>query len=327
MAIIDTLITELEVAKQSKAYNKELVKKNKTKTGNEFLAILKPEVFCYTSKTQITDIFNLVIERFNQFDLQVDNVRMLNASFLSEYDTIANHYGIINAIAKDVKGNITNEAINKFHDIYKEDFGEVEVFGALELLEGDNNIDKDILADLWKDCTIQRLAGGIYCGEVTYNKKKLYILNGFHPPQLAHFIEKERVIVTMNVSGNLDWQKARKELIGNTYPEKAEKGTIRRDLYDIYGKMGFDDVSYVINSIHLSAGPLEGLIELMRFNNLKMESYLFGQQLSNSFNKEICEKILLNPIVNYNGTEISLFDLTEEKNSYEAIEILKEVFL
>lgn len=326
MIIIDSLISEIEIAKQNESYNKELFRNTEDKKGNEFLVILKPEVFSHITNDQTSDVISIIFERFKQFGLQLDNVRMLNSSFLSENNTIANHYGIINAIAKDVKSNITTEAINKFSEIYNKEFGKVKVFGALELLKSQENIDEKILADLWKECTIQRLAGGIYCGEVIFNNETLYILNGFHPPQLAHFIEKGRIIVTMNVSGETDWQKARQDLIGNTYPEKAEKGTIRRDLFDKYGKMGFEDVSYVINSIHLSAGPLEGLIELMRFNNSEMNSYLFGQQLRDSFDKDIYEKILSNPIVNYNGAEISLFDLTEEKNSDVSIEILKEIF-
>lgn len=194
-------------------------------------------------------------------------------------------------------------------------------------------MDANTLNALWKDCEIKRLAGGIYSGKVSYNGSELYIVNGFHPPQLDHFIAENRMIVTMNIAGNTSWETSRNEMIGNTYPEKASPESIRGALFQKYGKFGFDHVSYVLNSVHLSAGPLEGLLELQRFNSAfelnqeaNIENFIFGRMLKATFPESQVEKILANPTVSFNNKPISLFDLTEGKNSREALELLIKLF-
>jgi len=324
------VLSELVNADIAKALNKVIFKNAAKKTGNQFLFILKPEVFYYNNQEQIQQVLELIFDRFNAFGLQVDNMRLFNSAYLEKYNIIAEHYGVINAVARNVKSNITKEATESFSNIYHKNFSAEKVYGAIEILETTFGVDNEKLAALWKNCTIERLAGGIYCGEVEFENETIYIINGFHPPQIDHFIENGRQIITMNLSGEIDWKDARQNLIGNTYPEKAEKGTIRRDLFEQFGKFGFKDVSYVINSVHLSAGPLEGLIELMRFNseNSKVSShndFLFGQSLTKNFKKNICDEILTNPIVKYHGKEASLFDLTEELNSLNAIGLLKQI--
>ncbi len=324
--LINNIIEELRSVDSGTPINKEIYQNNQVKIGNEFLLFLKPEIFYNTSPSQVQEILNLVFERFISFGIQVNNVRIFNADFLESHNIIAQHYGVINAVAKNAKKNFTDEAIRNFLKIHGEDFHSSKVFGALELLIKIPGINQDKLATLWKSVKIERLAGGIYSGKVNYNSETIYIINGFHPPQIAHFTDKGRLIVTMSLSGNTDWKEARQKMIGNTYPEKAEKGTIRRDLFDLFGNYGFENISYVINSVHLSAGPLEGLIELMRFNlsNVPKE-YLFGQLLTNNFSQDLVDNILTNPIVKFKQTEVSLFDLTEELNADAAIQLLKQI--
>ena len=206
------------------------------------------------------------------------------------------------------------------------------MLGSLELASVYPEITMDELQQLWGKVEIKRLAGGIYSGEVQYQGKTIYIVNGFHPPQLQHFIDKNRVIVTMNLSSKLDWSTARKVWIGNTYPEKADKESLRGAIFSRFGKLGFEEVSYVINNVHLSAGPLEALLELQRFNSdfknnkqLIPNAFVFGKLLTDKFGNEMCDKIMCNPSVSYQNKQTSLFDLTEEMNASEAIDVLSSV--
>ncbi|NJO91216.1 MAG: hypothetical protein HC831_21320, partial [Chloroflexia bacterium] len=306
--------------------NKEIYQNNQGKTGNEFLFFLKPEVFFYTSAAQIQQALKMVFERFTSFGIHINNIRLFNANFLERNNLIAQHYGVINAVAQNAKKNFTDEAVKNFSKIYNEDFHSSKVFGSLELLINNPDIDQEKLATLWKSAKIERLTGGIYSVKAIYNNEPIYIINGFHPPQIAHFTDEGRYILAMSLSGNIDWKEARQKMIGNTYPEKAEKGTIRRDLSDLFGNYGFENVSYVINSAHLSAGPLEGLIELMRFNLSNTPwKYLFGQLLAENFTQNLIDLILTNPVVKFKQTEASLFDLTEELNAAKAIQLLKQI--
>lgn len=330
MNITAAILRELQQVKTKMPVNKEIVKNQLSGKKNEFLFILKPEVFAFTSLETVGSILELILDRLTAYNFSIDNVRIINAAYLDQYNVIARHYGVINAASRDFNSNITEEITSNFKRIYNRELAGSYVIGSLELSVKFPQITEDVLQKLWSACDVKRLAGGVYCGEVEFEGEKLYIINGFHPPQIQHFIAENRMIVTMNLSGDLDWKSARQEFIGNTYPEKAEKGSLRRDLFDQYGKLGFDDVSYVINCLHLSAGPLEALLELKRFNSefqhdleSPISNFSFGNLLESSFSEADSERILENIQVNFQGKQISLFDLTEELNSDEALDLIK----
>lgn len=334
MSLISKVLDEVQRARTENPTNKEVHRIPNSHGKNEFLFILKPEVFAKVDTQVSRSILDLVFDRMASFDISVDNIRVLNAAYLDKYDVVAKHYGVINAVSKNFKANITDEVTFNFKKHYQQDISDVNIYGSIELLNTHSEINAEVLMNLWNSVEIKRLAGGIYSGHAIYNGENIYIVNGFHPPQLAHFIASNRVIVTMSLSGNIDWQEARNMFIGNTYPEKANKGSLRRDIFDSYGKLGFDDVSYVINSVHLSAGPLEGLLELQRFNSefhlhntSSPTDFGFGQLLAKNFSKETLNYILSNPTVEANKKQISLFDHTEEMNQLIALDAIKTALM
>ena len=334
MKLSTAILHELQNVRIPEPVNKEIFRNQGSIKKNEFLFILKPEVFAKTKPEELESILELIQERLTKYNFSIDNVRLINAAYLDHFQVIAQHYGVINAASRNFWANITDEIKSNFNGIYNRELAGSKVFGSLELVSKFPEITDAILQKLWSNCEIKRLAGGVYCGEVEFQGEQLFIINGFHPPQIEHFIAENRVIATMNLSCDIDWEKARKEFTGNTYPEKAEKGTLRRDIFDQYGKLGFDDVSYVINSLHLSAGPVEGLLELKRFNSefdrqseSSFSDFGFGKMLEVNFSGADFEKIVSNSTVNYQGKQISIFDLTEEMNSLDAIELLKNVLV
>ena len=132
---------------------------------------------------------------------------------------------------------------------------------------------------------------------------------------------------------DLSWTDARNKLIGSTNPAKAETSSIRRNLLDNCETFGLAEVSQGVNGVHLSAGPVEGLVELVRYNSnfadtsavKTIADFAFGKMLLNNFSEAQIATILANANINYEGKTISIFDLTEEKNSDEAIALLKQV--
>jgi hypothetical protein len=59
----------------------------------------------------------------------------------------------------------------------------------------------------------------------------------------------------------------------------------------------------------------------------KPVDFVFGRQLADTFQSAEIDHICSNPVVNYNENPISIFDLTEEKNSDVALLKLKETLL
>ena len=90
-----------------------------------------------------------------------------------------------------------------------------------------------------------------------------------------------------------------------------------------------------MNGVHLSAGPVEGLVELIRYNSdfssqngiKNISDYSFGRALKSEFTEEQINRIMSNEDLIIENTKVSIFDLTEEKNSDEAIESLKKNFV
>ena len=158
-----------------------------------------------------------------------------------------------------------------------------------------------------------------------------YLVNGFHPRQLVHFTDPGRSIIVFNLTGDLNWSNARNNFIGATNPMDAKEDSLRKLFLDNMSNFGLAEVSQGMNGAHLSAGPVEGLVELIRYNSdfsqpSKIKSPLnfsFGKQLSEHFSKSQIDLILSNPVVFVDDTKISIFDLTEEKDSEEAVELLK----
>ena len=88
------------------------------------------------------------------------------------------------------------------------------------------------------------------------------------------------------------------------------------------------------NCVHISAGPVQGLVELIRFNSdyrndnkiLSYKDFSFGKLLKEKYSTEKIKQILDNKIIDINDKKVSLFDLTEGKNSQEAYELIQMYF-
>jgi hypothetical protein len=96
-------------------------------------------------------------------------------------------------------------------------------------------------------------------------------------------------------------------------------------------EFGLQVVSASQNGFHLSAGPVEGVSELIRYcsdyvtGQLKTPGdFTFGRQLLSAFGPEKTGLICSNAMVEFRAQKIRTFDLTEEKNSTEALRLLKE---
>jgi len=73
----------------------------------------------------------------------------------------------------------------------------------------------------------------------------------------------------------------------------------------------------------MSAGPLEGMVEVQRFFGVKLENTAFGQALKKAgFTHEQIEQLAKNPTLDHSGKRVSAFDLTEEKDTAEAVKLL-----
>lgn len=330
--IIQQTLEQIKVAKEKSIANSKIFEnKEAHDQQHEFLFFIKPEILQIEDVNKIETILEMLLRKISQFGFLIREIRILGASYLEKYNIIAQHYGVINSLSREPLNGFTNEAKNKFREVYGHAPEDVKVLGSLQFLQQYPSFTPDSLQKFWQQSQTAKLSGGNYCARVIVGGEEIYVINGFHPRQLVHFTEAGRMIIPFKLTGNLDWAVARNEFIGKTNPSDAAPGSLRNELLLNKEKFGLNEVSSSQNGFHLSAGPVEGLVELMRYGSdfltgdiKKFTDFSFGKQLLKTFSEEKTTIICSNRIILYKGNRISTFDLTEEKNSGEAIELLRE---
>jgi len=329
--IKDQIIEQVKLAQSEKATRNTFYENQEvTDYKNEFLFFIKPEITLPNSNVKLDQIIDTILAKTESFKLTIKNASILTANYLDKHNIIAQHYGVINQLSKNVRKTISEQGKEKFKEIFNASFDQSEVFGSLEFLKEFSEFTPLTLDYLWQNVPFHKLAGGTYAAELNFNGRVVYLVDGFHPRQLDHFVQKGRSIVTMTLVGNTSWADAREKFIGATNPEKAEEGSLRRTFFENQDKLGLPAMSSSWNGVHLSAGPVEGLVELIRYNSdfeggelLSAAHYPFGVKLMETLGEELMGKVLSNADIQSNNETISVFDATEEKDSDEALEILK----
>jgi hypothetical protein len=329
------ILHQVKAAKMNNTFYAKLYENTEpSDRQHEFLFFVKPEIFQIQNDHNLKSVLELLLGKISQFGFTIRDIRVLGASYLEKYDIIAQHYGVINALSREPLEAFTDEAKNRFREVYGHEPEEVRVMGSLQFLKHYPSFTPDSLQQLWQQTRTTKLSGGNYCAQVKAGNEEVYLINGFHPKQLIHFTEEGRMIMPVKLAGDLDWAVARNQFIGKTNPADAAPGSLRNELLVNRELFGLNEVSSSQNGFHLSAGPLEGLVELMRYGSdfsagdlKKPGDFNFGKHLLEVFSEKETEILCSNRIVKYRGNKISTFDLTEEKNSRDAIDILKEADL
>lgn len=330
--LLKTIIKGVLSTRASKVQNQLLLQEPKVTGANEFLFFIKPELLLDDPSIRLESVLSMILEKISDFDLQINSVRALSAGYLEKHGIIAQHYGVINQIASDAKGTISQAGKMRFDSLFGEDLDSANVLGGLEFLKAYPGFTPQTLDYLWQNVKFEKLAGGTYAQKLSIDGEQVYLVNGFHARQLEHFTQQGRCILVFSLSGDKDWKDARTKLIGATCPADAEKGSIRRILLENIESYGLKAVTPSWNGVHLSAGPIEGLIELIRYQSdyesgkaLAASDFKLGKQLIETFGLEKTEWILMNPTVQKDGEAISIFDLTEEENADTSIRIIKNL--
>jgi hypothetical protein len=298
---------------------------------HEFLFFIKPEITLADECINLQAILEMLFAKIESYNLRIRDIRILGATYLDKYNIIAQHYGVINALSRKPLEFLSTEALEKFSTVYACSPRQVSLLGSLEFLHRYPDFTPVSLNDLWQKSEGIKLASGTYCAKINMNGEPVFLINGFHPRQLVHFTEKGRSIVAFTLYGDLDWAVARNNFIGKTNPQDAMTGSLRNELIINREAFGLQSVSASNNGFHLSAGPVEGLVELTRYcsdfsnKNLKtIKDFTFGRLLKSNFSEDEINKICDNRFVTNKGQKTSVFDLTEEKNSDIALGLLKE---
>jgi hypothetical protein len=300
---------------------------------NEFLFFIKPEITQPSPTVQLESVLALIVEKMEAFEMAVHDVRILSAEYLKRYRLMDLHYGVIADVSHHGAEACSASAAQRFEARYGLPLSEAPVLGGMQFLERYPHFNALSLDDMWQNKENHKLSGGTYVQEIRMGGERLFLLNGFHPRQLLHFTQPGRSIVIFRISSDISWARARTSFAGVTIPSAAEPGSLRRELFERRCAFGLPLVSQSYNGIHLSAGPVEGLIELNRFDtDLSVENgheryadFSFGKALIKEWGG-IPAPIVDNTKVEVDGKRVSVFDLTEGMEADEALHCLQTYF-
>jgi len=295
---------------------------------NQFVFFLKPEA----SSANLEYILNLSLTILTNAGVKFGAVRILGGPYLDKHNIMGEHYGVISKISKEGVSAISDTAREKLSKEFSEDINAVGLpVGGHQFLKINPDFSPLALYTINDNIGTTRLAGGTYLLKFKMLGKVQLVLNPFHAYQLVPFVRKGSALVLFECSSNMSWADLRTKLCGVTNPLKAEAGSIRAELLRNASATGMPEVNLSSNGCHMSAGPLEGLVELKRFLNdhdngklVDYKSLAFGAHLASLGLGDELEHLATNPDVSSNGKMESVFDLTEEKSFDESGILLKK---
>ncbi|MCD6227672.1 hypothetical protein J7J90_04215 [Candidatus Micrarchaeota archaeon] len=304
---------------------------------HELLFFIKPEVTDPDNHVDLSSVLDIIFNIFKEYSIFVEGIYTIGASYLKKYNLIANHYSVINRVAKEGIEALSNDALKMFNEVYNIDSknpgDNVEILGGFQFLQKYKNFDPKSLELLWSNTGFKKIASGVFATKLKLFNKEIYLLNGFFPFRLEHYTSKGKSIVVMIISSNVGWDTLRNKMLGITDPQKAYDGSIRRILFEYKDRWSLKNVNTGYNCVHMSAGPIEALSEIVRFlsrydNNviIKPDETMIGKRfIDGGFSNDDLDYFMSNPKVLYKGRVTNIFDLTEENNIEEVISKLKEI--
>jgi len=296
---------------------------------NHCVIFLKPEVLSTSNGVDVEAVLELVLSTLRAHAVKTGAVRILNGPYLRKYRLMEAHYGVINRVSALGEAALSRPTKKK---LAAECPGVQQICGAQQFLERFTDMSPFALNLIADTIGTKKIASGKYYCVVNVGGERIIILNPFHPQQLLHYTQPGRVIVILECWTDTDWAVLRNEMTGATDPARAAQGSIRRMLLDKKAKLGLVDVSTSNNGVHCSAGPLEAMVEYSRFFSdhakdqlIKLAATPFGHLLAHDGleEKEIVS-LARNPLLGKTADATYAFNLTEEKNSDVAAELLAQ---
>ncbi len=298
-----------------------------TPDTNQFAIFLKPETTELHKGVKFKELLAYLIETFEKWSVEVGAIRILPSEYLARHQIMDLHYGVINKISRHGLHAISAKARKTLKQEYGEDIeSRAQIMGGHQFIARFPKFSAFALATLSDNIGVKKLGSGTYCVKVQVGGQPFVVLNAFHPFQLEHFTTGDKAIVVLEGRSKTAWSDLRREMLGATNPAYAFQGSIRQTFHSRAEEWGLVNVSQSANGIHLSAGPLEGMIELQRFfssldekRTLTAEQTTFGKMLlDGGMPQALLQTLQDNPTVEYQGHAITVFDLTEEIDAPDA---------
>jgi len=257
----------------------------RTVRQNQALLMFKPE--CFKGSRAVTSgVLDIVLQGLADFDAEVAGAMALEGPVLERLGTIDSHYRHASELSRGASRLIGPEDLARMKALCGVE-GECPVLGGHEWLALHPTWTPEALDAAWFAKGPKKVRSGFYTVPFQSEGRPCLLVNGFYPGQARHFTAPGRRVVLVLLQSELPWRTLRREMLGDTYPEKALPGSIRRNLLERREPLGLPRVDITCNFVHLSAGPFEGAAELVNFfRGLEQASFRLEESRMAAFCQE-----------------------------------------
>ena len=296
--------------------------KLKTTKANQLLAFFKPETFFPNTKTE--NLIDLVFKKFSEFEVSIDGAALFAGPALHKHSIMDRHYGVINQMSKSASKLLIKDDYDLVYRTLGIKNKSTPILGGHEAYAVSGFRSTQKFDNYWLEAPSTKVKSGTYARVLTIANKSTVVINGFHPNQLDYYTNAKHQIIVLLASSNTPWKKLREEMLGEAFPEKAPKHSIRGAVYKDKKDYGFDSVSIANNILHLSAGPTEALFEIDNFlTSLGLDLFTEKAKLASELTKIGLDGAVIKKIMNNKSVHAEL----EHKDTDYAINFLKRLSL
>lgn len=306
------------------------IEKRQQLKQHHLLLMLKPELTSINKGVQLDLILDELFHRLDDRDVQIGAVRVISSLYLKEKKIIENQYGMLNKISKNGLSEVS-DAAKKMLALKYPEFNKKEhfIYGGHQFLQKYKELTPYGLELLTRNVKVDKLGAGTYAIEAEVDGEKMLLLNSFHPCQIEWFTAPAKSIIVIECFSKQPMRMLREDFIGATDPKEAKAGSFKHMLLSEQKRFGLSNVCTRFNGIHLSPGPVEAMAGMIHYfstpdTRLTPAHTLFGQLLKeNGFSAEALD--LLCKDVSIHSSETPVFELTENLNWDEALDLLVKV--
>jgi len=312
---------------------------------HQFVFFLKPEATDVRGGVKVDVTLKKALALLENgvfgYNVKIGAIRVIGGPYLDKHSIMVQHYGVIAKISKEGESAISESARDVLRKTFADDlknwssdYYKDHVLGGHQLLTKFPQLNAFSLLALNDNLTITRLGPGTYTIKPKIRGETYVVLNSFHPYQVVPYNSRGNAIIVFECVSQCSWRDLRGKLAGPTDPTTAPEGSIRHAFLRDKAECGLADVDRGSNGVHMSAGPLEGLVELQRFFSDKDTGKVVGFKdttfgsllLGKGFNEKKLSVLAENPDAETpDGKKKSVFDLTEEENALESADILSKL--
>ncbi len=308
----------------------------------EVVFFFKPECFMtsdFLPGKDFKNFFEEALTKLTSLGLVPGGVRIINGAYLRQNHMVTDHYMAANRVARGdsplsetarqkarEKSSETGwPEVQGFFPYFQAREGINQFFAEEVISENLNEVELEKI--LWDDADPNRPKGKgdasqyfrLLKAEHKGKTGVFAIYNGYVVNQALHFYRQGVIALNMRIPEKGPEIKELRDIVGATDPMKAAEGTLRFLFRDYFSKAGM-----AYNGTHFSAGWLEGACEGRNWfgNPGSVISALIEKGLSAKEIQTIFGKLRLNPVMEFKGKMLPVFDHLEVQDFETNLELI-----